>query len=60
MASLKTKCDFCQYATRGSGSQKGCMVTPNSFYCKEANDEFYAWLQSQNKPKTKPNYGRRK
>jgi hypothetical protein len=38
----KTKCNFCRYATHG-----GCMVTPNSVYCREANDEFYQYLQSK-------------
>lgn len=37
----KTKCNFCKYATAG-----GCMVTPNSYYCKEANDEFYQYLRN--------------
>ena len=36
----KTKCDFCTYKTNS-----GCMVTPNSFYCKKANDEYYQYLQ---------------
>lgn len=39
----KTKCSFCRYAT-----QRGCMVTPNSHYCKEANDEYYQYLKSRN------------
>lgn len=39
----KTKCNFCKYATRG-----GCMVTPNSYYCKEANDEYYQYLRNKN------------
>ena len=42
-----SKCNFCRYST-GSG----CMVTPNSYYCKEANDEFYRYLQ--NKKGTQP------
>ena len=37
------KCSFCKYATRG-----GCMATPNSIYCKEANDEYYQYLRSKN------------
>ena len=41
---FKTKCNFCRYATRS-----GCMVTPNSHYCKEAKDEYYQYLASQNK-----------
>ena len=40
---LKTKCSFCKYATA-----RGCMVTPNSAYCKEANDEYYQYLRSRN------------
>ena len=38
----KTKCSFCRYATYG-----GCMVTPNSYYCKEANDEYYQFLRNK-------------
>lgn len=34
-----TKCDFCQYRTRS-----GCTVTPNAYNCREANNEFYAYL----------------
>ena len=36
----KTKCDFCRYATKS-----GCMVTPNSAYCREATDELYRYLR---------------
>jgi hypothetical protein len=39
----KNKCDFCKYATN-----RGCMVTPNSHYCKEANDEYYQYLRTKN------------
>ncbi len=39
----KTKCNFCKYATG-----RGCMVTPNSHYCKEANDEYYQYLRIKN------------
>lgn len=42
MARQLTKCDFCKYRTNG-----GCMVTPNSYYCKEAQNEFYAYLASK-------------
>lgn len=42
---LKTKCSFCRYKT-----SSGCMVTPNSYYCKEANDEFYRYLQNKKNP----------
>lgn len=36
-----TKCDFCAYK-----SNSGCMVTPNSFYCKKAADEYYQYLRN--------------
>ena len=39
----KNKCSFCKYAT-----SRGCMVTPNSYYCKEANDEYYQYLRTKN------------
>ena len=39
---IKNKCSFCKYATIN-----GCMVTPNSHYCKAANDEYYQYLQSK-------------
>lgn len=42
MVKQLTKCDFCKYK---SGSS--CMVTPNSYYCKEAQNEFYAYLASK-------------
>jgi len=42
MNNPKSKCDFCRYKT-----SSGCMVSPNSYYCKEANDEFYRYLQSK-------------
>ena len=50
----KTKCSFCRYATRS-----GCMVAPNSYYCKDANDEYYQYLQGkkmgqQNQKSLKP------
>ena len=40
---VKNKCSFCKYAT-----QRGCMITPNSHYCKEANDEYYQYLRTKN------------
>ena len=43
IAKNKTKCSFCKYATNG-----GCMVAPNSPYCKEANDEYYQYLRNRN------------
>ena len=39
----KTKCSFCRYWTGCS-----CMATPNSHYCKEANDEYYQYLRNKN------------
>ena len=38
----KNKCSFCKYAT-----SRGCMVTPNSYYCKEANDEYYQYIRNR-------------
>ena len=38
----KTKCDFCKYY-----SGKTCMAKPNSFYCTEAQNEYYAWLKNK-------------
>ena len=37
-----TKCSFCKYK---SGTT--CMAKPDSYYCKEALNEFYAWLNSK-------------
>lgn len=37
------KCDFCTYWTG-----KGCMVTPNSAYCKNAIAEMQTRLYGQN------------
>jgi hypothetical protein len=42
MTNTKNKCSFCRY---WSGSS--CMVTPNSFYCKEANNEYYQYLNNK-------------
>lgn len=36
----KTKCDFCRYWTGAS-----CRVTPNSAYCREAQDELNRYLR---------------
>lgn len=47
MKQNKIKCDFCRYWTGQS-----CMATPNSYYCKEANEELYRYLQ--NKKSTQP------
>jgi hypothetical protein len=30
------------------------MVTPNSHYCKEANDEYYQYLRSKNNTAAMP------
>lgn len=38
--SIKNKCSFCRY-----WSGRSCMVTPNSYYCKQANDEYYQYLR---------------
>ena len=38
---FKTKCNFCRYAT-----QSGCMVTPSTYNCKAANDEYYQYINS--------------
>ena len=43
-----SKCSFCSYKTA-----TGCMVTPNSYYCKRAADEYYQYINSKNKPITK-------
>ena len=43
MNSRLTKCSFCSYATK-----TGCMVTPNYYYCKKANDEYYQYLRTKN------------
>ena len=37
-----SKCSFCRYAT-----STGCMVTPNSSYCREATDEYYRHLKQK-------------
>lgn len=34
-----TKCDFCKYKT-----PSGCNAVPDSYYCKEAQNEFYVYL----------------
>ena len=36
-----TRCSFCRY---WSGSS--CMVTPSSYYCKDANDEYYQYINN--------------
>ena len=39
-----TKCDFCRYK-----SGRTCMAKPDSHYCKDALNEFYAWLKNKGK-----------
>lgn len=46
-----TKCNFCVYFV---GNQ--CTVTPNSYYCKDANNEFFAWLEKIKQGKSNNNY----
>ena len=36
-----TKCNFCRYWTG-----RGCMVIPNSSYCKAATTEYYEFLSN--------------
>ena len=36
-----TKCSFCKYATKS-----GCMVKPSAYNCKEANDEYWQYVQN--------------
>ena len=37
----KNKCSFCRYY-----SGRSCMVTPNSYYCKDATNEYYQHLRN--------------
>ena len=37
MGKQYTKCDFCAFRT-----QSGCSARPDSHYCKDATNEFYA------------------
>ena len=41
-----TKCNFCAHWTRS-----GCTVIPNQYNCRDANNEFYAYLASLKKNK---------
>lgn len=43
-----TKCDFCKYK-----SGRTCMVKPDSYYCKDALNEFYAYLNKNKQQPTK-------
>ena len=40
MTKKLTKCSFCSYAT-----PTGCMVTPNSYYCKKAVEEYNSYIK---------------
>ena len=40
-----TKCDFCKYKTAS-----GCNAKPDSSYCREAANEFYAYLNKNKQP----------
>jgi hypothetical protein len=42
-----SKCDFCSYRTAS-----GCMVTPNSYYCKKATDEYYQYIRGGRQSKS--------
>jgi hypothetical protein len=42
------KCDFCKYK-----SNSGCMVTPTQYYCKEAVDEYYQYINNKKQPQQK-------
>ena len=37
----KNKCSFCRYY-----SGRSCMVTPDSYYCKDATNEYYQQLRN--------------
>ena len=43
-----TKCSFCTYSTKS-----GCMVTPNSYYCKKATEEYYQYIKGNKQPAIK-------
>ena len=43
-----TKCDFCRYK-----SGRTCMAKPDSHYCKDALNEFYAWLKNKDQQPAK-------
>ena len=49
-----TKCDFCKYRAGGK-----CTVISNSFYCKEASDEFFAYISKKKQQPQKP-WGRKR
>lgn len=44
----KTKCDFCRFYTG-----TGCMVKPSYYYCKDANNEYYQYINGLNSAKAK-------
>lgn len=43
-----TKCDFCKYRSANT-----CMAKPDSHYCKDALNEFYAYLHKNKQQPTK-------
>ena len=43
-----TKCDFCKYRSANT-----CMAKTDSHYCKEALNEFYAYLNKNKQQPTK-------
>ena len=43
------KCDFCKYRAEGK-----CTVVSNYFYCKEASDEFFAYISKKKQQSQKP------
>lgn len=49
MTNKLSKCSFCSYATKS-----GCMVTPNSYYCKKAADEYYQYIRNKNNKIAQP------
>ena len=43
-----TKCSFCKYF---SGTT--CMAKPDSFYCKEAINEYWQYINNKKQPQAK-------
>lgn len=48
-----TKCDFCKYK-----SPSGCNAKPDSYYCKDALNEFYAYLNKNKQTNTQKPRGK--
>lgn len=44
----KNKCNFCKYFSGTS-----CVVMPSAYYCREAVNEYYAYLQESSNKKYK-------